>query len=44
MLTYRLTPSSKPIAGLIFLFKYREDPDDDDEDPPETDLWFANQV
>ena len=37
---------SKPVYGLIFLFKYRDDDADEDEDAPKCPkhVWFANQV
>jgi ubiquitin carboxyl-terminal hydrolase L5 len=37
---------SKPVYGLIFLFKYRDDDADEDEDAPKcpNHVWFANQV
>jgi hypothetical protein len=37
---------SKPVYGLIFLFKYRDNDADEDEDAPKCPkhVWFANQV
>jgi len=36
----------KPVYGLIFLFKYRDDDADEDEDAPKCPkhVWFANQT
>ena len=36
--------NSKPIYGLIFLFRWREDDPDKQEVTCPDHLWFANQV
>jgi ubiquitin carboxyl-terminal hydrolase L5 len=40
----QLTMSSKPVYGLIFLFRWREDNDGKQEATCPDGLWFANQV
>ncbi len=35
---------SRPVYGLIFLFKYREDDPEKQEESCPTGVWFANQV
>lgn len=39
-----LRASSKPVYGLIFLFRWREDDPDKQEASCPEGLWFANQV
>lgn len=36
----------QPVYGLIFLFKYRDDEEEQEEEAPKCphDVWFANQV
>lgn len=37
-------PNSKPVYGLIFLFRWREDDPEKQEPSCPEGIWFANQV
>ena len=39
-----LTLRSKPVYGLIFLFRWRQDDDGKQEATCPDGIWFANQV